>query len=235
MAEENLGRLQRRIRSPRSAAIAGLVFSVLLIAQLALTYWIGRDAPVILDPDFMDRWSGTTSVVLNIVPFLGIAFLWFTGVIRDWLGEREDRFFSTIFFGSGIIFVVLLFIYAAVLGAIYGSFTLADELGMDKEIVVFGFALMNQILGNYAMRMAGVYMLSIGTLWTRTGRAPRWLIILTYVVAIGFLLFAGWIKEAQFIFPVWVFVVSIYILILNYRQTKQSLGQAHPPESQRSN
>lgn len=186
MAEENIIRIQRQIRSPRSAAIAGLIFSVLLITQLVLTYSFGRETPVILEPDFLENWSGATSVVLSIVPFSGIAFLWFTGVIRDWLGEREDRFFSTIFFGSGIIFVVMLFIYAAVLGAIYSSYALADELAMEKEIIIFGFALISRVLGNYALRMAGVYMLSIGTLWTRTGHAPRWLVVLTYIVPLVF-------------------------------------------------
>jgi hypothetical protein len=34
------------------------------------------------------------AVALNLVPFAGIAFLWFIGVIRDRIGEREDRFFG---------------------------------------------------------------------------------------------------------------------------------------------
>jgi hypothetical protein len=46
------------------------------------------------------------------------------------------------------------------------------------------------------------------------------LAIITYVLALGFLLAAGWAREARFIFPVWVFVVSVYILVLNYRQTR---------------
>jgi hypothetical protein len=34
-----------------------------------------------------------------------VAFLWFVGVIRDWVGQREDPFFATVFFGSGLLFV----------------------------------------------------------------------------------------------------------------------------------
>ena len=30
-------------------------------------------------------------------------------VLRDRLREREDRFFATVFFGSGILFVALMF------------------------------------------------------------------------------------------------------------------------------
>ena len=215
--------IRRKIRSPRSAAIAGLIFSILLITQMIIFYpfSLALESPNRIDPDFLDKWAKGISVVLSIIPFTGIAFLWFTGVIRDWLGQKEDRFFSTIFLGSGIIFVVLLFIFAAVLGTLYTTFALSDQLAMENDIILFGHTLMSQLLGNYGLRMAGVYMLSIGTLWTRTGHAPRWLIILTYIVAIAFFLFAGSIREARFAFPAWVFVVSVYILILNYRTDKE--------------
>ena len=46
---------------------------------------------------------------LYLVPFAGIAFLWFIGVVRDRIGEREDKFFATVFFGSGLLFVAMLF------------------------------------------------------------------------------------------------------------------------------
>ena len=42
---------------------------------------------------------------MNLIPFAGIAFLWFIGVLRDRLGEQEDRFFATVFFGSGLLFL----------------------------------------------------------------------------------------------------------------------------------
>jgi hypothetical protein len=159
------------------------------------------------------------------VPFAGIAFLWFTGVIRDRLGDDEDRFFATLFLGSGIILVVLFFIWAAVFGAIMSTATLAAAGLADDDIYVFGFALMNQIIGNYALRMAGVYMTAIGTLWTRTGIMPRWLTIVTYILALGFLVAASWAREARFIFPAWVFVVSVYILVHNYRRTHDQEGK----------
>jgi hypothetical protein len=88
-----------------------------------------------------------------------------------------------------------------------------------NDIYVFGFVLMNEIIGNYALRIAGVYMTAIGTLWTKTRVMPRWLIIITYILALGFLVAAERVREARFIFPAWVLVVSVYILILNYRRT----------------
>ena len=51
---------------------------------------------------------------MNLIPFAGIAFLWFIGVLRDRIGEREDRFFATVFLGSGLLFVAMLFVAAAI-------------------------------------------------------------------------------------------------------------------------
>ena len=84
---------------------------------------------------------------------------------------------------------------------------------------------MNEIIGNFALRMAGVYMTAIGTIWTRSGLMPRWLTIATYILALGFLLASERIREARFIFPVWVLGVSVYILIMNYRRTQDEEGR----------
>jgi hypothetical protein len=211
--------VRKELRSPRSAAIAGIVFSVLMTTGMVLMYGIAKDVPRDITRDWLESWSGTASVALAMVPFAGIAFLWFTGVIRDRLGAHEDRFFATIFLSSGIITVVLFFVWAAIFGAIMGSSSLAAVGLADDDIYIFGFALMNRIIGDYSLRMAGVYMLAIGSLWHRSGIMPRWLTVSTYILALGFLLAASWAREARFIFPAWVFVVSVHILVLNYRRT----------------
>jgi hypothetical protein len=217
--------VRRELRSPRSAAIAGIVFSILMTTGMVLTYNITRDVPQDITKDWLEVWSNTASVALTLVPFAGIAFLWFTGVVRDRLGEHEDQLFATIFLSSGIITVVLFFIWAAIFAALMRTTSLAAVGLADDDVYVFGFALMNRIIGDYTLRMAGVYMMAIGTLWTRSGIMPRWMTIITYVLALGYLLAAGWAKEARFIFPVWVLVVSIYILVLNYRHTRDQAGK----------
>jgi hypothetical protein len=58
------------------------------------------------------------SFSLNLLPFAGIAFLWFIAVVRDRLGQREDRFFGTVFLGSGLLFVAMMFNAAAAAGGI---------------------------------------------------------------------------------------------------------------------
>ena len=60
-------------------------------------------------------------IALNLIPFAGIAFLWFIGVLRDRIGQREDRFFAIVFLGSGLLFVAMLFVAAAVSGGLFAA------------------------------------------------------------------------------------------------------------------
>lgn len=212
-------RVRREIRSPRSAAFAGIGYSILMITGMILLTSIVTVRLEEITPELIESWSRKASLIILMVPFAGIAFLWFTGVIRERLGEYEDRFFATIFYGSGIIQVVLLFIWGAIFGALMAARALTAAGMVDNQIYIFSFALMNEIIGNYGLRMAGVYMTAINSLWSKTGLMPRWLTIITYILALGFLVAAERFREARFLFPIWVFVVSIYILILNFRRT----------------
>ena len=197
------------------------MYSVLLIASMLLITGVPKVPLDGIDLEWLEDRAGSVSVALSLIPFAGIAFLWFTGVIRDHIGDREDRFFATVFLGSGIALVVLLFIYAATIGAVFGIRALAKDLMTDNDIYIFAFMFMNEILGNYILRIAGVYMLSIGTIWTRAEVMPRWLTLLTYLLALIFLFFAGSIREARFAFPAWVFLTSVYILIANRRLSRE--------------
>jgi hypothetical protein len=213
--------VRREVRSPRSAALAGIIFSLLIIASMILLRTSAIVDPDEVGPEWFEAGSAAAGVVLILVPFAGIAFLWFTGVMRDLLGDQEDKFFATVFLGSGIILVVMLFVWAASFGAIFGTYrTVADAL-TDFDLFVYAITFSNQIMANYFLRMAGVYMLSTASLWTRTKAVPRWMSIITFIVALSFLLFAGALTWARFIFPAWVLLVSVYILILNYRYAQE--------------
>src|SRR5258705_3884566 len=116
MSESN-ALARSRLNTPKAAAIAGIVFSVLLITMLWL---LRRSVPS--DPMDSGAWiasnSTTVSLALNLVPFAGVAFLWFIGVLRDRLGLMEDRFFATVFLGSALLFLAMLFAAAAIAGAV---------------------------------------------------------------------------------------------------------------------
>jgi hypothetical protein len=98
----------RQLRAPWAASIAGLLFSALFTAALILVR-SHADEPM--------EGSAVAIGGLYLAPFAGIMFLWFVAVIRDKIGEREDRFFATVFPGSGVIFVAVLFAASAVASA----------------------------------------------------------------------------------------------------------------------
>ena len=76
-----------------------------------------------------------------------------------------------------------------------------------------------QIIHEYAIRMAGMFMLVLGTIWFRTVIMPRWLVALTYLSALILLLSIGYSQWIMMVFPAWVLLISIYILILNFHKT----------------
>ena len=207
------------LKTPRAAAIAGMLFSVLLATTLVLLH---ISVPAV-SPE-MQEWSassaGTVVVALHLVPFAGIAFLWFIGVMRDRLGIREDRFFATVFFGSGILFLAMFFAASAVAGAMILVLNVAPKLMIESGAYAFGRAITAQIMNVFALKMAGVFMISTATLAMRTHVLPRWITLPGYALAALLLLssrFADWLPLA---FPLWVFVLSLYILVENLRGTK---------------
>jgi hypothetical protein len=208
---------RRAIRTPRAAAVAGIVFSVLLTATFVLVRWAVRS-----DPDAAGDWltdggrRDAFVLALNLLPFAGIAFLWFIGVLRDRIGANEDRFFATVFLGSGLLFVAMLFTCGAVAGGLVLSF--GETSGRPPtELWSFGRRVTLSLLTVYALRMAAVFTISATTIAARLGLVPRWLMVFGMASGLVLLLTAGAVPWLEIIFPLWVFVLSVHILIASFR------------------
>ena len=206
------------IRSPRAAAVAGIVFSILLVIALTLVRSVTPS-----DPTAAADWLADSSrrrsvlVALNLLPFAGIAFLWFIGVVRDRIGEGEDRFFATVFLGSGLLFVAMMLAAAAVAGGLL--FTADDKAiaASQPGIWAFGRRIINTLLNVYAMRMAAVFTMVTTTLAVRLRLIPRWLAVVGYLTAAALLLTVGVLPWLELLFPAWVFVFSVHILVVTMR------------------
>ena len=172
----------------------------------------------------METGARRITIALELVPFAGIAFLWFIGVVRDRLGRYEDQFFSTVFFGSGLLFLAMVFISSAIAGSLIVYHRVAIDIELEHEIIYFGRVMMIYFSNIFALRMAGVFMLSLGTIWWRTGLMPRWLAILTYLLAFTLLLIINLNLWVTLIFPVWVMIISLEILILNLQAPDRRKG-----------
>ncbi len=212
------------LRTPRAAAIAGIVFSLLLITSLwLLRLSIPRD-PVEISA-WMEKDAGRVTFALNLVPIAGIAFMWFLGVLRDRLGAKEDKFFATVFLGSGLMFLGMLFVAASAIGALVLSFDEAPNAPFEVSTMTFARKFAYDIMHIYAFKMAAVFMITTSTLSVYTRFTPRWIAMLGYASAAVILIFSGYLDWLLFVFPCWVLVVSIYILSENLRKERQAVAE----------
>jgi hypothetical protein len=219
--EQETDLIRARLKTPRAAAIAGILFSVLLIAGLLLFRLSVRADPLEAGA-WLKTSSNTIALALNLVPFAGIAFLWFIGVLRDRLGELEDRFFATVFLGSGLLFLAMLFASAAIAGGIIIAYAAKPAELLDSPTFTFARAATYEIMNLYAVKMAAVFMVSTSTLAIRTGIIARWMGFLGYAFALFLLLSGRYIEWILMLFPIWVLLISIRILIDNLRRSPQS-------------
>jgi len=210
------------LRTPSAAAIAGLLFSLLLLAAFLL---LRISVPP--DPQEPGSWlhanSDTVGLAMNLVPFAGIAFLWFIGVLRDRLGQLEDRFFATVFFGSGLLFLGTLFLASATAGGILIAFAAKPEQLIGSATYHFARAAVYAMMNIYVVKMACVFMITTSTIALYTAIAPRWLAILGYVLAVPLLFGGSFVSWSFAVFPIWVFLLSISILADNRRRSPARL------------
>jgi len=209
---------RQAIKTPRAAAVAGIIFAVLSTTSLVLI-WLAL--PEELSGTNTAAWlqGNTTSVTvaLTLEPFAGIAFLWFIGVVRDRLGKMEDQFFSSVFSGSGLLFLAMMFVSAAIAGGIIASYAIEPNTLTNSGVLVFGRAVMYTISKVYAVRMAAVFMMALATIWMRTGVMPRVFVFLSYALALLLLVSSDLASWLILVFPAWVFVISVFILVESLR------------------
>lgn len=210
------GSIARRLTTPRAAALAGVVFAVLFATAIVLLRSVFPDDPF-GDSGWASADTGRVDVAITLTPLAGIAFLWFVGVVRDHFGELEDRFFSSVFLGSALVFLAMVFVSMAIAGALLAGQRGGVAPGYDDDTIAFGRAIMLEISNVYALRMAGVFMISLGTIWLRTGLMPRWFAVLTYAVAAVLLLVIDLSLWVTLLFPAWVLAVSVGIIVRSRR------------------
>jgi hypothetical protein len=209
------------LRTPRSAALAGIAFSVLFTISLVLV----REA-MPADPADAGAWLSDDSQrramlrALSLVPFAGIAFLWFIAVVRDRIGESEDRFFATVFLGSGLLFIAMLFAATATTAALVSSAGDDSERLVDSGVWTVGRHLAFSLMNVYGLRMAAVFIIATSTILWRTRAGPRWLAASGYAIAIVLLAALGYYQRLELLFPAWVMAVSLHILIASLRRDR---------------
>ena len=217
-----------RLRTPRSAAIAGILFALMLAASIVL-----MKLSIAKNPADARVWLAQGSrrslavIGINLIPFAGIAFLWFIGVVRDRMGEREDKFFATVFLGSGLLFVAMLFASAAVAIGLIAMFKVSPTKAAQSEVWSLGYHMTYALLNVFAIRMAAVFIISTSTIALRTSFISRWLAVLGLAIGLVLLIASELVPFINLLMPFWVFLVSVDVLIKSRSEGRQSLVTAH--------
>jgi hypothetical protein len=195
--------------------VAGILFAVSFTTALALLqnqamftandaelrriFKTGADLPVVIGG-------------LYLIPLSGIAFLWFIAVIRDQIGEREDHFFATVFFGSGLLFVALLFGSAAAVSAAVVGVRYLDEPPPSASTIALMRALGYTLTFAFSTRAAGVFLVATATIGLRSRVFPRWFALTSYLLGLVLLIVMSVSAIAILALPIWVVVASVFIL-----------------------
>ena len=213
----------RRISSPpRVVAVSGIIFSTLYITSLILVRLAvpadPKDPGIWLADPAYRNW---VSIALSLVPFTGIAFLWFMAVLRNRIGLYEDRFFATVFLGSGLLFVAMLCAAVAVSRGLIETFAAPGRLSASSEAYAVGRAMAYAFMNTFGMKMAAIFMFVTSMIGLRTAVLAHWVSFVGFALGLMLLLAITDFAWIALVFPFWVLLVSTYILVEDLGQGGQ--------------
>ena len=215
--------LSRPPTPPRFAAISGLVFAVfdltsMVLIRLAVPASATESGGWLSEPALRDG----VRLSLNLIPFTGIAFLWFMGALRNRIGLQEDRFFATVFFGSGLLFVTMLFAAAALSLGLLNTFSSGDHVAAQSEAFRVGRGTVHALMNTFAMKMAAVFMFVTSTIGLRTSVLSRWVAFAGFAFGLVLLLTLADFAWMTLLFPIWAILVSTQILISDHQTSSRT-------------
>ncbi|TLM99104.1 MAG: hypothetical protein FDZ75_00860 [Actinobacteria bacterium] len=207
---------EQRAATPIAGAIAGILFALTFATSMVIL--VSTLPSVTADTG---QWLAfgvrRFRFALGLLPFSGLFFLWFIAVARDRLGRHEDQFFATVFLGSGLLFLAMIFSAAALAGGLAAAYA-SDPTGFaGSQTYLYARTTIAQVFNVYALRMAAVFILSQATLWLRVRVMPRWLAFISYAVALTLMLVMSRSPWIVLVFPAWGLLVSTYILAVNVK------------------
>jgi hypothetical protein len=221
--DQNAGTAPQRLDledHARKAGWWGVVFAVLLVVSLLLVHRI--PALGASDAKYKAFYGGAgadtlTVAGLYIVPFAGIACLWHMISTRTLLQVRRPQSWTAtrhwLQLAACIVFVSMLYAGTAAAGAValLTKFSSAPLPGPDvtRALSSVGYTL----IFVYGVRAAGLYILTTTALGRSAGMLPKPVVIISYLAAIFLLLSTTFHPAVLLVFPGWVLLLSIVLLV----------------------
>ncbi len=225
-----VSRVGGHLKAPRAAGVAGLAFAVLYTGALVL---LGMSPVATADAGALAGLAGgeetaTFIATFYLVPFAGVAFLWFVAVARDRIDDRRDRFFATILTGSGVLFVAILLVAAAVASSVTLGVRYLGDGAPSGDTMSFLRAMTYALLFVFGSRAAGVFLISFSTVAVRTKTLPTWLAASGFVLGLILMFIVTVWAWVVLVLPAWVAIVSVAILVLQRRERTTGAKAANP-------
>lgn len=199
-------------------AVAGLVFSALFV----VAWFLLRESPsfTATDQELLDYYGDPdrrrNSVIagLYVIPFAGIAFIWFMAALRErylHFSSRENMILSTAHVVAGALVVTSLFTLAGVELAVswLGETGASFDADGARSLLALGEALSDIM----ALRSAAVFVGVSATRAMRSGLFPRSYGVLSLLTALALLLVYEAVPGIALAFPAWVAGSSVLILV----------------------
>jgi hypothetical protein len=208
----------------RMSALAGIVFAALFVVAMVLV----QRAPTLRDPDpvyeafYAGGGDALATLGLTVVPFAGIALLWHLSATRA-MFQAVPRQFSPVQawlqMAAGLLFLCMMFVGSAAVGAValLGVFEVTPLPPPDvaRALAAVGYGL----LFVFGVRVAGMYMITTIGMAASAGLLPRWLAVIGYLAAAFLLVGTTYHPLVLLVFPAWVVIVSIVLLLRAGRST----------------
>ena len=211
-----------RGRSLRRAAYLTAGVGTAHALLFLLSYWLltGTPGARASDAELSTFYTSADSrrlilVGLYLMPFAGIAFLWFIVSLRMWIAhsvKQENVLPSNIQLVSGIIFIAMFFTAAAAAAAQAASMEFAAgqiDPVVARQLPQFS----STIMFVFAMRMAAMFVFTTSTIGRSSGILPRWFTLAGFAVGLFLLLSATFSRALVLVFPTWMLVLCTLLLL----------------------
>jgi hypothetical protein len=223
-------------RSMRRAAMLTVGVGFAHAALFVLAYYLVATTPGGRAPDaeirdfYVSDARRLTLVGLYVMPFAGIAFVWFIVALRMWISlshRRENVLLSNVQLVSGILFLAMFFASGAASAAAAASVEFAGAVvnpDLARQLPLYG----STLLLVFGMRMAAMFVFTTSSIARTTGILPRWFTYAGYAVGLFMLLSASFSPLLVLVFPAWMFTLCILLFV---RARRIPVDAAFPVEA----
>ena len=205
-------------RVARLTAAIGVVFGVLALVSFWLLSRIPRGTAS--DEEILSFYASDSKRLpivagLYVMPFAGLAFIWFVVLLRMWIRADADRrniLQSNIQLVSGILYIAIFFVSAAAMSVFAATAEFTDTT-VDPELARQFPNFAYTLLLVFGMRMAAMFVFTSTLLGHKGGLMPRWFVVLGLVFGVFLLLSVSLYPWLAIAFPIWVLMLCGLIFL----------------------